>query len=225
MNCVAMKYFSLFLPLALFVFACAPSRFVRPLPKGQHAISVSAGGPLVELGNLVMPIPFSSVTYGYGYTNKTTFFAGLHSTALLFGVVQTDLGLVYQLSEQKLGIPAFTVTPVMNLALDTWEGHFKAWPEVDANAFWHYNHNRNFLYAGIGNWFELAGRRAHEQRQKVHWVYYPQVGHTFTRDKWNYTLELKYIAPGRSNDNLVAEYKGIAGRGAIGTYLSITRKF
>ncbi|HEY8399813.1 MAG TPA: hypothetical protein VIK89_01050, partial [Cytophagaceae bacterium] len=136
-----------------------------------------------------------------------------------------DMGLLHQLNEPKLGIPGVTIVPMVNLALDKWEKRFKVWPEIDVNAFWHYRNNRNFIYTGVGNWFEFANTKAHRERQTVHWVFYPQVGHSFVRDKWNYNFEIKYIAPNKSNENLVVDYKGIGGRGTLGTYFSIIRKF
>src|ERR1022692_1070902 len=118
--------------------SCAPARYVKPLDKGQTAVSASFGGPLILYGNTTIPVFLTSLAAGYGFNAGLTGFAGLHTTSLLFGVFQTDLGIVKQLRKQDGWIPGVTVSPVANLMIDKWQGKFSFFPQLDANAYWNY---------------------------------------------------------------------------------------
>lgn len=72
--------------LLLLETACAPSRYVKPLEHKQHAVSGSFGGPMATIpGVATIPIPFTSLGYGYGLKPKTTVYANWYTTAAVFG--------------------------------------------------------------------------------------------------------------------------------------------
>lgn len=236
------------IPIAflLILGSCAPSRFVKPLDEGKQSVGASYGGALIEVpGVATMPIPFTTLSYGRALNKKTTAFGSWHTTAAIFGTFQTDIGIVrevYYNEKKQLGI---SVTPVANLAIDRWERNLKFWPQLDANMYWTYRDksfiepgpngevisilppvNRNFLYVGLSNWFEMASTRAHEQPQPARWLLNPHVGHTFEREKWDFQCEFKFIAPNVSNQNIVVDYASAFGdRGALGFFFGVKRKF
>ena len=111
------------------------------------------------------------------------------------------------------------------MAFDKWENNLRCWPELDLNAYWHYKQKRHFLYVGVSNWFDLTGKKAHDQEQSVHWVFNPHLGHTLVRDKWNYNVEVKYLSPTTSRLPNVVEFRGIGNSGGVGMYISVSRKF
>ena len=219
-----MKYFCLLFCVAYFC-SCAPSRFVKPLGKGEKAINASLGGPLITFAGAPIPIPFTSISGGYGVSKSLTAYGSLHPTSLIFGVLQTELGVVkniYYNDSLKFG---FSAAPVVNLSIDRWEYNFKFWPELDLNAYWTFNKNKNFIYIGASNWFELSKTKGYGEKQVSHWIINPQLGHTFIRPKWNFNIEVKLLAPGIMRYPNVVDYIGVGNKGAIGTYLSITRRF
>jgi hypothetical protein len=56
-------------------------------------------------------------------------------------------------------------------------------------------------------------------------IFSPQLGHVFERGKWNYTLEVKFLAPYLSNQNIVVDYVSPFGkRGAMGAYFGLNYK-
>ncbi|MFZ9612450.1 MAG: hypothetical protein ACO29Q_04140, partial [Crocinitomicaceae bacterium] len=64
---------SIFGALLLVFASCAPARFVEPLKKGQQVITGNFGGPVAKIPGIgAIPIPFTSIGYGRGLTNKTT---------------------------------------------------------------------------------------------------------------------------------------------------------
>lgn len=205
--------------------SCAPSRIVRPLDKGQKAISANFGGPLMGFAGTTIPMPLTSIVYAQGVTDNATVFGSVHSTALLFGVLQTDIGVCYSPyynDSLRLGV---SITPALNVAVDTWEGNFKLWPQVDVNVYWDIKPKKSYIYAGIDNWFELSSTRAHGEAQQNRWLFNTQLGFTHVREKWDYNFEAKYLLPYLENEPNVVKYRGISGKGAIGLYFTLTRKF
>jgi hypothetical protein len=205
--------------------ACAPSRFVRPLEKGQKAVNMNLGGPLIGFAGTTIPIPLTSLTGGYGLKPGFSVFGSLHTTSLLFGVIQLEAGAVKNIyRNDSIGL-GFTFTPALNLAFDIWQTNFKAWPELDLNAYKEFGKNKNFYYLGVSNWFELSSKKAENEIQTTHWIINPHIGVNFVRPKWNYNLELKLLAPSVERLPNAVEYKGIGTRGAFGSYFSVSRKF
>ena len=212
------------------ISSCAPSRYVRPLEKGQKAITGNFGGPLLKFSGLTIPLPLTAIAVGYGIKDGLTIYGGMHTTALSFGVIQGELGVVKEFvkpdSLNKFK-PGFSMSYTTNLLVDTWEKNFKFWPQVDANLYWNYNLNRNdYFYIGVSNWFELSGFRAHDEPQLNHWIFNPQVGIVFDQPNWSYNIEAKYLATNYSNRNIVVDYaKPWGENGGLGIYLSISKKF
>ncbi|MCB9234376.1 MAG: hypothetical protein H6581_22170 [Bacteroidia bacterium] len=210
----------------IYLSSCAPARFVRPLEKGQSAVSGTFGGPLIGFGGLTIPIPFTTVGYGYGLKENLTLQGHLHTTSLLFGVVQMDAGATYGALKPSGWKPGLSVTPAFNFAASTWDGKAKIWPILDLNAYWEYGKEKNhYAYLGLSNWFELAGTKAHGEKVSQHWLPNIQAGNVFSRSKWDYILEIKYLAPGVQSQNLVVEYKSFGQTGAVGINIGFVRKF
>ncbi len=211
--------------VSLLFAACSPVRFVTPIPAEHYAASASLGGPLITFSGATIPMPLTSLAAGYGLSSNTSLFAGLHTTALLFHDIQLDIGALRELLPQDGWRPGVSASAVANLALALRDGSFKFWPELNANAYWHYMSNGNLLYVGSSNWFELASTRSDGESQPQHWVPNLQCGHVFDGENWQYTTEIKYLAVGVMNLPSVVEYHGLSGNGSFGVYLALTRKF
>ncbi|HHG85447.1 MAG TPA: hypothetical protein ENJ82_11935 [Bacteroidetes bacterium] len=205
--------------------ACAPSRYIRPLEKGEKAISVTLGGPLFTNFGYPMPIPLTTVTGAYGIKEDLTGFAALHPTSAGFGVIQMDLGISKAFLRPAGWKPGFTASPILGFAADVWEGHFKLWPQLDLNAWWEYGERKHFVYAGLSSWFELAGKRAHSEPQPQ--VILPgfQIGNTWSFGSVDYQLEIKASNISRNSGKATIEWVGIGGNGGVGIYLGVTKRF
>ncbi len=204
---------------------CAPTRFVKPLAKKENAIAANLGGPLIHFGKAVTPIPFTSIMYGRGLTNSTTAFGSVHLTALLFGNIQTDLGVCQQLYKNdslKFGI---TINPAINMVYDKWNKNFRAWPQLDANVYKDILKQKAFVYVGLTNWFEFSSTRAHGEPQTNHALINPHVGMSYNTKKWGYTFECKFLQMNKKNVPNVVDYVGINQHGAVGVYLNFVRRF
>lgn len=218
-----MKKIASILSALFFICSCAPTRFVKPLDKKQQAVMVSLGGPIIEYGDLPIPMPFITATYGYGIDSSLTGFGSVNITSAIYGNLQTELGVTKRLWKQRGGVPGVSVNPVANFIYR--KGDAKLYPQIDVNAYWDHNKGRNFFYVGLSNWFELAGKRAFEEDQPNHWLVTPVLGESFVRRKWNYTIEAKIIAPNIKNAGVVEYKTPLNNRGAFGIYFGATRKF
>lgn len=232
-----MKQLFILSAVALFV-SCAPTRFVKPLEHKEHAVTGSFGGALTNVpGVAVIPIPHTSVGYGYGLRKNTTVYGSWYTTAAVFGVFQMDAGFTQSLWRDSLNRMGLTVSPGANFMVDVFEKNAHVWPQLDANYYFDYKkwskeksngktkQKTNSFYVGCTNWLELQSTRAHGVEQKNRVIFSPQIGHMFERNKWNFTVELKFLAPYASNQDIVVDYIGAFGnRGALGTYFGFTYK-
>jgi hypothetical protein len=215
----------LYLLFAGFILSCAPSRFVKPLAKKQHAAGIALGGPLIKFGEATIPIPFLTANYGYGIDSTLTGFASVNITSALYGNFQVELGATKQILRQNNFIPAVSITPIINVIYKSKDAR-KLYPQLALNAFWEYGKRNNYIYAGVDNWFEMAQKRGFDVKQKNHWIFMPMIGHSLAGKKWNLNIEAKVIAPNLSNEKLVVEYQTpFKNRGAFGVYLGFMRKF
>ncbi|MCF8254759.1 MAG: hypothetical protein K9I36_11120 [Bacteroidia bacterium] len=218
-----LKFYSLGL-IALLIYACAPSRIVKPLAKGEQAVGANIGGPLISFGGLPIFIPYTSAFYAKGLNNKTTAFGSLHLTSLAFGVFQTDIGICQELyynTKLRLG---FSANPALNFAIDRWEWKAKLWPQLDFNLHKELGSNK-LIYAGLCNWFELSKTRAHGEEQAKQWFASPQLGFQYSPKKWTYGIETKWVGMGVPNQPNVVDYMGPNHKGAIGVYFQFVRRF
>lgn len=218
-NCVE-KSFSIICLVWLFA-SCTPARYVKPLDKGQKVVTASLGGPLLLYANTTIPAPLTSIAAGYGFSNDLTGFAGIHTTSLLFGVFQTDIGIVKQISKQHSFVPGISISPVANLMIDKWEGKFSFFPQADLNFYWNYLKKPHYAYIGLTNWFDIKTAST-EDPKTTRWLPVIQLGNTMFTHNWAYTIELKF-AP-KINNPVVADYQGIGKASALGVYFGVTRK-
>ncbi len=221
-------YHSISIVLFLTLFgSCASSRFVEPLQKGEQVIALDIGGPTIEFGGGVIPIPLSSVVYANGIDTNLTVFGSLHITSLLFGNVQTDFGATYRLFDSKHSfLPSLSTSVNGHAIYDLNDSKFKFWPQLDLNAYWNFGEKKHYVYAGISNWWELAETRSQERPQLDRWLVNPQIGLIIKTDKWYYSIETKFLGTSHNNVNLFVPYFSLLGeRGASGIYFGIGRKF
>lgn len=213
------------LVVLLWATACAPSRFVEPLEKGETAISGELGGPLFTNLDVPMPVPLASGVVGHGFTENITGYGGLHFTSLGFGVVQTELGAVFNFLDPDSAMAGLSGALVANTAYDVHEGNFRLWPQVDINLRWPVGPDQNIFYAGASNWFEPRNTAYLGESQKNKLVPAIQTGYIWRGEQWDVGLEAKWIAVGFNNAESVVDYVGIGQTGGFGLYLSLTRKW
>lgn len=211
--------------IAAVVSACNVTRVVKPLAKNEMQAGAGFGGAMIKFGGAPIPIPLTQVYGAYGLTSKTTGFASVHTTALLFGVFQTDIGITRQILPQHRWKPGLSISPIANMMFDRWDKNFNLYPQVDINAFWNYGKKQHLIYATLNNWFELKSTKAHNETQTTRWLPSLGIGHQWSGKKLSWQLEVKYIAPNQSNQNIVVDYIGAGNSGTWGLFLGVNHQF
>lgn len=213
------------LAFSLLISSCASTRIVQPLTKGEKEIGISLGGPIIGFSDVLLPVPMTSIYYAKGITDSLSVFGGLNGTSLLFGTGHVDLGACYQILKQNKLKPGISVSPVANLMLDKWDWNFRFYPQADAHLYWNYRQEKGLLYVGMSNWFELKSKTTYQMKQDKHWLPTIQLGTRYQREKVEWTIESRYIAPNYPNKYSVVEWKGIGEKGVFGLYFGVNKKF
>jgi hypothetical protein len=97
------------LPLLCLLAACGTVTSSWPLHRGQSALALSAGGPVVNIGGLQAPIPYAVTRYRYGVTDKLGLYAGGHLLMAAFGVAGADAGATWHFVDQHGWWPSLGV--------------------------------------------------------------------------------------------------------------------
>jgi hypothetical protein len=222
---VLLKILAVF-AIVLGVYSCAPTRFIEPLEPGQSAITGTLGGPLLKSGSIIGPAPLTSIAYGRGIDSNLTVYAGVHTTAALFGNLQTDVGITYRLLKQNLYIPSISVSPAINSILDFKDKEGRIWPKADANLYWNFGEKKHVVYVGSTVWFSLNKYTANDVLNENRVVPNAQLGLIWKGKKWQYGLETKLVHPSYNTERTFIVYPSVfEDKGGIGIYLSFTRAF
>jgi hypothetical protein len=209
----------------LAVISCAPVRTIVPLDKGDTHISASLGGPIINFSGLYFPIPLTSVNVSHGISNTTTLNGSLHTTSMLFGVIQIEASFTQRLylNEQKrLG---FSTNGGLYFMTDTWEMNSKFYPMLDLSFFAFQKNKEHFAYFSYSQMLETGNSKAFNVKINNRYIPSAIAGYTWSRSKMNYTVELRYMSFLQSNENIVVDYFSPGKKGAFGLQLGVTRKF
>ncbi|HCQ29028.1 MAG TPA: hypothetical protein DIU39_02005 [Flavobacteriales bacterium] len=213
--------------LAFTLDSCAPSRYVKPLEKGEKNIGFTFGGEMIEYGSGTIPLPLTSVVGGFGIDTGLTLFTGLHTTSLYFNNLQLDIGCTKNVYASKNGKTNISVSPVINFITDFDSPTTRLWPQLDINAYRFFGKKNHYAYLGISNWFELANKRANDQPIAQHWIFNPQMGTVFNlKNHWQFTAEIKLLAPNQENTYSFIPWKSMLGNyGATAVFIGISKTF
>jgi len=206
------------------MYSCAPVRHVVPLKKGEKDISLSFGGPLIGFAGTTIPLPLTSLSYAQGLDDTYTLSAGLHTTAMAFGVIQTEFSILRNIWLSEDGKTGFSASPSMYLMCDVWEYKPKFYPWVDINFYTHYGEKGHLMYFSYSSMFELSKTKAFEEKIDNRYIPFMSMGHKWSLNKWDIKLETKYINFLKSNENIAVDYKVPGSKGAMGVYFGIIRK-
>jgi hypothetical protein len=210
--------------LFLIIGACAPGTLIRPLKPKEKMVSASLGGPLIHFAGTTIPIPFSQVDFAYGYSDRLSLQAGLNTTALLFGVGQLRLNALYEFRKPAGWKPGLSGYFQQHLMLDRWEKQFSWYPEPGFHLYWSLKPEKHMLFAGASSWMEFRKPDNTHIRQSV-LLPVISLGYQHSSPCWNWTFETRWIAPGRTPGNQVVDYVSPGKSGALGCYVSLSRKF
>lgn len=223
----------------LVTVGCSSTKFYEPLNKGEQVLTSHFGGPIATVPGIgSIPLPFTSIGYANGVTDRLTAFGSIYPTSLLFGVGQLDLGVNFGLWESSLKNQGLSITPALNTLVDLYTGTNRFWPQLDVNFYSNYmtwktfdefgklsTIKKNGYYVGLSNWIDPYLTESQGRRNEQFWIPSLQIGHSWNRIRWNYLIECKFLAPIYSNENIVVNYPSVLGDfGALGAYFTLQYK-
>lgn len=211
----------------LILYSCSPTRFYKPLEKGEKAVTASLGGPLINVPNMAtIPIPFTTIGYGQGVTDDLTIYGAWHTTSSIFGVAHIDFGSTYRLwKNDKMGV---STAIGGNFLIDVFEWNPSFYPQISANYYYRYKNVESKqlifdLYIGTENWIDLRSNKAHNVHNTIRWLWNMHLGHSVSKNLWSYQFEEKLLAPYLNNDVVVDYISPLRDKGAVGIYFGVQR--
>jgi hypothetical protein len=189
------------------------------LEQGQSAVTLSAGGPITEVGHLYIPLPLLSLSYHRGIRNdKLDWESGLHITQLLYGILHCDAGLNYRPWHSDRWYPGAIITPKIFFMTDFSPSSVRVYPDLSLTFPWRLYQNF-YIYTGIENFFECSSTREDGNTQKNHWLIAPFAGMDIGNDRALFQLELKVYTPNLENTGRATKNIGFDDHGIFGVFL------
>jgi hypothetical protein len=162
------------------------------------------------------------LSYRQGITDRNSIFTGLNTTALLFGVLYTDIGMLHCIKTSNNLSPGICISPIFNISTDFENYSWRVYPQIDLNCYFDYKANKT-IYFGIHNFFDLYKFKANQVPNSDKYIPSIYLGYHSKRKIFNYKLEMKYLAPAFDNQNAIIEYMSPKQQGAFGLYFSISK--
>lgn len=197
---------------------CGTVASVRPIGKGNSALTFTSAGPVAPVFGLDMPIPYAVLRFRRGLNDNTDFHAGLHATMLYLGNIGIDAGLTKHFLSQSGWRPALALEASVYAFYHLNEfSSIRAFPEVAVFTRYNLFNDRHALY--FGSHF-LA------QYTDPYIIIAPFLGFEFNIGHFGLNLEGKWYAPTEDTEYRVVDYKiKPFNRGAVGIAWGISYQF
>ena len=208
--------------IVLLSTSCATMNAVRALPKGESALTLSAGGPLARMLIMDGPVPYAVLRYNYGLTDRLGISASSHLLLLAMNQIGLQADVSYQLFTQQGWRPECGVGGGL-LFLSALNSDSRLHPTVTASASWLFK-DRFLTYCGAQGLFQLAPNRDPETPV---FVWTPVLGEQIRLGRhFSVTLEAKWYEPLVPTAPRTVQYLlPIAGHGAVGFVLGVGYDF
>ncbi len=206
----------------LFICSCSTTRFVEPLDKGDLAVGINAGGPLLVFSGSSIPLPLSGVYAGYGLKDNLTVYGSLHTTSLIFQTLQLEAGVRSNLYKGEKLIPSVSGGLALNGIVDFRAFNSRIYPELSINPYW--NYGRWQTYIGAQAWLDFYEGGTPNNPNNF-FVPSLSLGQSVDLGKWNLAFEYKRLGFNIDTDFSVVRYITPGNIGAQGLYISAHRLF
>ncbi|HTW91721.1 MAG TPA: hypothetical protein VMH22_08435 [bacterium] len=204
---------------ACWLCGCGTAAAYWPLRRGQSALALEAGGPVVNLSGAQLPVPYPVARFRYGVTDRFNVNVGAHLLMPAFGVAGFDGGASYHFLDQAGWRPCVGVA-VGEIGLIEFDGRSATvfMPQADVTASY-LRANHSLSYFGVHTLYQI--------RPSFHMTFSPYVGHNFSVGReLSVGLELKwYAAYERAEPRAVKYSLPIANHGGLGFVGGITYHF
>lgn len=192
---------------------------IRPIGVGKKSITLSSGGPITEIYDITMPVPYSVLRYRQGLNEDTDLHIGIHPTMAILGNLGVDFGLTKQITEQSGWKPSFALGgSVYGFYHFNETSSIRAYPEISIIGSYNLGHRRKVLYFGAQNMIQFA---------QPYLVSAPFIGLELPfGNHFILNLETKWYGPTEESEDRVVDYNfKPLGYGALGFVWGASYKF
>lgn len=211
------------------LLACGSMHNARPLEKGQNAVGLSFGGPMVNFAEKNIPLPNAivQVKQGMGTSSSHSWDIqyGLNLTAIAFDQIGAQLGGSYLISPQQGISPAWSVATTMyayNNFISTDNAYGKGmWVANQTETTLSWNWKTHLLYTGFSQTTDV---------KRPSLLLSPFVGIAFSdgdrqSKPSSFQIELRHYAAGRSPNIGFVDWYDPTSSGAMGLQLTYAYLF
>ena len=202
-----------------FLVACGSMHNARPLEKGQNAVGLSFGGPMVNFAEKNIPLPNAIVQVKQGMGNGTNPWDvqyGLNLTAIAFDQIGLQLGGSYLISQQNGIAPAWSVATTMyayNNFITTDNDYGKGiWIANQSETTLSWTWKKHLVYTGMSQTTDIGNPSL---------LISPFLGIAFSdgdrqSKPSSFQIEIRHYAAGRSPNIGFVDWYDPTGTGALG---------
>lgn len=204
--------------LCICIVGCGTVPSVRPIGTGEKSVTLSSGGPVTEIYDITMPIPYSVLRYRQGINDNTDFHLGIHTTMAILGNLGVDFGLTKQITEQSGWKPSFAVEgSIYGFYHFNEFSSIRAYPEISFIGSYNIWDNR-IMYFGVQNMIQFT---------EPYIVTAPFIGFELPfGNHFILNLETKWYGPSEESEDRVVDYNYKPfGYGALGFVWGASYKF
>ncbi|MEI8256164.1 MAG: hypothetical protein WCJ30_10885, partial [Deltaproteobacteria bacterium] len=207
--------------------ACATTHLARPVGRGQTRISLSAGGPLAQVGGATIPVPMATVGIAHGLSDAVDVHADFHPFSWIFspgdgsiGVLGGTMGLAVHpipLGNGNgrhwltLGADVLGFTNRLDAELLT-----NLWIAGSIDPTWWLS-----LAAGLHNTIVVASTNGYQSRRSPYLpTLFAQIALRPSR-RVSIDVEARWYGFSENSVNLVPAYVGLGDLGALGVLFGV----
>ncbi len=209
--------------LTLFLSGCTAHSFLEPLGKGNKAVRVAFGGPIVAAFGTHVPVPFLAAGGELGLNDNVNVGGDLHIFPLFYEIAGAEAGAMWFPLSQAGMRPTIGIGGrllMMGSFRSGVKDRFRAYPIVSMTTAW--RHSRRLYY--LGNDLTLPLTEMDYDPDGSRAIFSPFVGCKWKLGKgFALGFELKWQAANLGNDQTAVEYTGIGSRGALAPLFTLEK--
>ncbi len=214
-----------FFAICTLLTGCVGQRTIYPLAPWERTFGIQAGGPFIALNKSTVPVPFSAIYFAQGLKKASSIQFGLHPTAILFGTLYADAGIQKSFVFSNGLLPGINASLLLNTMATASLSRFRFYPQSDIACWWSDKGRNRLLYIGVTHWFDPYFHQVQFTPSYQLWRPAFWIGVQHRRKQWDFTMEVKWLAPGEINRFSAVKYIGVSDQGAVGIYFSTQYRF
>lgn len=216
---------TLIIVLSLLFIGCAAHTNLEPVGANRISINSSVGGPIIEIFDTNMPIPYLTTGINYGVSDRINLDCNLHLLPLAYEIFGIDVGTTFFPILNNGLIPTVGIQP-RYLILSSFKRNvkvrYRAYPVVSASAAW--ASWQGLLYLGMDVTLPQTSADYHDYGPYI--VLSPFAGYRWQIGQdFRLFTELKLHAANWHTHEMAVNYTSVGRKGAATLLFSLERSF